>query len=289
MTIAMYITVLAILIVVCQNSWPTVFLLIPLIWLNIWYQGYYLASSRELTRLNSITKAPVIHHFSESISGVMTIHSCRMQNMFSKKMLNGLTRIYVWISTTMGPMSGLVSVWRRLGSLERCQLKDEVAAKPDKLNSLVADDGDNWSMGQTQLLCLGRVMLKHNRLLFMDEVTASIDSQTDAVTQRIIREDFVALIGLVLRASHGEISWQVCVASAAANRKVKERAVEIAKAIDDEDGLIGALNAFHRHFPHSKSADKPESLPARSGLFSISRCFGYSHFSTHPTASPPHL
>ncbi|CAL2269350.1 unnamed protein product [Prunus armeniaca] len=196
MTIAMYITVLAILIVVCQNSWPTVFLLIPLIWLNIWYQGYYLASSRELTRLNSITKAPVIHHFSESISGVMTIHSCRMQNMFSKKMLNGLTRIY---------------------SLERCQLKDEVAAKPDKLNSLVADDGDNWSMGQTQLLCLGRVMLKHNRLLFMDEVTASIDSQTDAVTQRIIREDFVALIGLVLRASHGEISWQVCVASAAAN------------------------------------------------------------------------
>ncbi|CAL2280961.1 unnamed protein product [Prunus armeniaca] len=217
MTIAMYITVLAIFIVVCQNSWPTVFLLIPLIWLNIWYQGYYLASSRELTRLNSITKAPVIHHFSESISGVMTIHCCRMQNMFSKKMLNGLMRIYVWISTTMGPMSGLVSVWRRLGSLERCQLKDEVAAKPDKLNSLVADDGDNWSMGQTQLLCLGRVMLKHNRLLFMDEVTASIDSQTDAVTQRIIREDFVALIGLVLRASHGEISWQVCVASAAAN------------------------------------------------------------------------
>ncbi|CAB4291777.1 unnamed protein product [Prunus armeniaca] len=52
-------------------------------------------------------------------------------------------------------------IWK---SLERCQLKDEVAAKPDKLNYLVADDGDNWSMGQTQLLCLGRVMLaaKHS-------------------------------------------------------------------------------------------------------------------------------
>ncbi|CAL8178989.1 unnamed protein product [Prunus armeniaca] len=85
MTIAMYITVLAIFIVVCQNLWPTVFLLIPLIWLNIWYWGYYLASSPELTRLDSITKAPVIHHFSGSISGVMTIHSCRMQNMFSKE------------------------------------------------------------------------------------------------------------------------------------------------------------------------------------------------------------
>ncbi|VVA14061.1 PREDICTED: exosome [Prunus dulcis] len=98
-----------------------------------------------------------------------------------------------------------------LQSLERCQLKDVVAAKPDKLNCLVADDGDNWSMGQRQLLCLGRVM-------FMDEATASVDSQTDAVIQRIIREDFAALIGLVLRVSHGENSWRVCVASAAANR-----------------------------------------------------------------------
>ncbi|XP_021821999.1 ABC transporter C family member 14-like [Prunus avium] len=47
--------------------------------------NYYLASSRELTRLNSITKAPVIHHFSENISGVMTIHSWKIQNMFSKE------------------------------------------------------------------------------------------------------------------------------------------------------------------------------------------------------------
>ena len=45
-------------------------------------QGYFLASSRELTRLDSITKAPVIHHFSESISGVMTIRSFRKQGSF---------------------------------------------------------------------------------------------------------------------------------------------------------------------------------------------------------------
>lgn len=55
---------------------------------------------------------------------------------------------------------------------------------------LVADSGDNWSVGQKQLLCLGRIMLKRSKILFMDEATASVDSQTDAVVQRIIREDF---------------------------------------------------------------------------------------------------
>lgn len=54
----------------------------------------------------------------------------------------------------------------------------------------MVDGGDNWSVGQRQLLCLGRIMLKRSKILFMDEATASVDSQTDAVIQKIIREDF---------------------------------------------------------------------------------------------------
>lgn len=54
--------------------------------LILWIQqGYYLASSRELTRLDSITKAPVIHHFSESIAGVMTIRSFKKQLIFRQE------------------------------------------------------------------------------------------------------------------------------------------------------------------------------------------------------------
>jgi ABC-type multidrug transport system fused ATPase/permease subunit len=54
----------------------------------------------------------------------------------------------------------------------------------------VADMGENWSVGQKQLLCFGRVILKRSRILFMDEATASVDSQTDAAIQKIIREEF---------------------------------------------------------------------------------------------------
>lgn len=51
-------------------------------------QGYFLATSREITRLDSITKAPVIHHFSESISGVMTIRGFRKQQIFFLENVN---------------------------------------------------------------------------------------------------------------------------------------------------------------------------------------------------------
>ncbi|KAF8094439.1 hypothetical protein N665_0363s0006 [Sinapis alba] len=382
---SMYTTLLSIFIVTCQYAWPTIFFLIPLGWLNLWYRNYYLTSSRELTRLDSITKAPVIHHFSESIAGVMTIRSFRNHELFRQenvKRVNANLRmdfhnngsnewlgfrleligswvlcisalfmvmlpsnvikpenvglslsyglslnsvlfwaIYMscfvenkmvsverikqftdipaeaeWVSKENLPPSnwpvhgnvhledlkvryrpntplvlkgitldikggekvgvvgrtgsgkstliqvlfrlvepsggriiidgidictlGLHDLRSRFGiipqepvlfegtvrsnidptdqysdeeiwkSLERCQLKDVVATKPEKLDSLVVDSGENWSVGQRQLLCLGRVMLKRSRLLFLDEATASVDSQTDAVIQKIIREDF---------------------------------------------------------------------------------------------------
>ncbi|XP_031407689.1 ABC transporter C family member 4 isoform X2 [Punica granatum] len=387
MAVAMYITVLSIFIITCQYAWPTVFLIIPLGWLNFWYRGYYLSSSRELTRLDSITKAPVIHHFSESIAGVMTIRSFQKQGRFLQEnvaRVNGnlrmdfhnngsnewlgfrleligsfilcvsaffmillpssiikpenvglslsyglsLNAVLFWaiymscfvenrmvsverikqftnipseaawqikdlvpppnwpsqgnmelkdlqvryrpntplvlkgitlrihggekigvVGRTGSGKSTLIQVFFRLvepsggkiiidgiditmlglhdlrsrfgiipqepvlfegtvrsnvdpigqytdeeiwKSLERCQLKDVVASKPEKLDSSVVDNGDNWSVGQRQLLCLGRVMLKRSRLLFLDEATASVDSQTDAVIQRIIREDFAS-------------------------------------------------------------------------------------------------
>lgn len=56
--------------------------------------------------------------------------------------------------------------------------------------------------------------------------------------------------------------------------KVKERAVELAKAMENEDGVAGAVKAFFKHLPHKKPDLDPE--PAASSLFSITKCFGCS-------------
>lgn len=107
------------------------------------------------------------------------------------------------------------------------------------LETPVADGGVNWSVGERQLLCLARALLRRPRVLVLDEATASVDDDTDAFIQETVRRSFAGATLLIVAHRLGTVMDADRVMVLDAGEVVEMDAPQ--RLLDDRDSVFSGI------------------------------------------------
>ncbi|KAL7486857.1 hypothetical protein ACHAW6_012460 [Cyclotella cf. meneghiniana] len=124
------------------------------------------------------------------------------------------------------------------------------------LDTVVEEGGRNLSVGERQLVCLGRAMLAKPKLLFLDEATASVDGETDALIQKMLRSRFVGTTLITIAHRLNTIMDYDCIL-VMSDGKAAEFGTPL-ELLSNEDGIFSEL---------VESTGKESSAALRSIVF----------------------
>jgi len=118
-------------------------------------------------------------------------------------------------------------------ALSEAQAGDQPGPEAAGLEAVVAEQGQNFSLGQRQQMCLARALIRSNRILLLDEATSAVDVETDALIQETIRKEFAShtVLCIAHRISTIMESDRVCVVEGGRVAEVGEP-----KALAREEG-----------------------------------------------------